>query len=119
MNEPAPVEMDFPEAKAQLLAVLWGRDPLLCAREGLETLTRRNLELKDGDEILEALREQLVILEAVFVRYMGESAKKSNSAEARRCLAAIAMQAQRQFVATAAAVHALEQGARDAQAIEA
>lgn len=124
MTEIEPTRpMDFPEAKGLILSVLWNRDPLIACRDAMELLTRRNQELQGGDgrAIREALRDQLVILEAVFLRFMGEAAQgeKRIAPNKRRDLAAIGLKAQAQFVATAAAVHQLEQEARDVKAIEA
>ncbi|MCL4682419.1 MAG: hypothetical protein KJZ92_14265 [Rhodocyclaceae bacterium] len=117
-TETTPLDPDPKQAKANLLSVLRGDDPIIAARADLAALTQRNRELMDGgpEVIREALADQLILLETAMLRFMREAAGKG-MADNRRALASVALRCQQSFVMTAAALHRLNQEHADSKAI--
>lgn len=113
----SPTPSDHREAKAALLSKLRGDAPYITFKEPLDALTRRNREMMDGgpDAIREALADQLVILEAMMLRFATDCTKGPSGV--RRELASVALNAQRAFVGTAAALNNLNEQAANAKAI--
>ncbi len=103
----ATLATDHKEAKATLLAVLRGDDPLLCARADFDALTQRNRELRTPEAIKDAMADQLAILEVAALRFFRDAT--TGTSDQRRTFAAVALRCQAQFVATAATLHRLNE----------
>lgn len=116
-QEPLPTSAKG--ASAVLLAVLRGDAPLITGREALEALTKRNLELRDGgpEAIKDALADQLALLEMAWLRFLGEGCERGTP-EQKRALMAVATRCQAAFVATAGALHRLNEETRNAAAFD-
>lgn len=118
--EAAPA-LDHRQAKARALAVLGGGDPLICARDALDTLAERNRTLAAGDAesataIREALADQVAILEAVVSAYTIRATEARNTDRARQ-LQGVAIRASQALTATLLALHRTNEDTRDAKAL--
>jgi hypothetical protein len=116
---PSPV-LDHREAKAQALVVLAGGDPLIAAREALNTLATRNAQLLDSrsDAIREALADQVAILEATVTRLTLDAAKARNP-DQRKTLTGMALRASGVLTGTLLALHRVSEDSRNGQALTA
>jgi hypothetical protein len=112
--------IDPKDASALLLAVLRGDIPVIAGRDAMDALTRRNRELRNGgpEAIKDALADQLTLLEVAWLRFLGEGCERGTP-DQKRALMATALRCQQAFVATAGALHRLNEESRDAAAIEA
>lgn len=113
---PAPV-IDHQKAKAQLLAVLHRKDPLIACKAGLDALTERNRQLLNtsGDAIREALAEQVAILEAVSTRFTLE-ALATRKADQQRAFASTALKANTVLTQALLALHRVTEDQRNGKA---
>jgi hypothetical protein len=112
-----PIPSDHKEAKAALLSKLRGDAPYITLKEPLDALTRRSRDflIEGPDAIRDSLADQLVILEAMMLRFATDATKGPSGV--RRELASVALHAQRAFVGTAAALNNLNEQAANAKAI--
>jgi hypothetical protein len=113
-----PLDADHKHAKASVLALLRGDDPLLGVARELDTLAARNRDLVGGgpEAIREALGDQLALLEAGMLRFMRDASGKGLP-EHRRALAAVALRCQSAFVQTCLALNRLDQDNANSKAI--
>lgn len=113
---PAPV-IDHRKAKAQLLAVLHRKDPLIACKAALDALAERNRQLLNagGDAIREALAEQVAILEAVSARFTFE-ALAARKADQQRACANTALKANTVLTQALLALHRVSEDQRNGKA---
>ena len=102
--------MDPDEAAAQCLSLLTDPDSAVLPAEALRALAKRNSELLDApkETIRAALARQVVLLEAVAVRYMSKAALAKN-VEHGNVLLKLSLSASRSLVMTLAAIHAMNE----------
>lgn len=114
---PAAV-IDHRKAKGQLLAVLHGKDPLLCGAEAARSLAARNHELINGDSkaISEALADQIAILEAVSARFAFE-AVSTRKPDQQKTYASTALKASTCLTQALLALHRVSEDQRNGKAL--
>jgi hypothetical protein len=113
-----PLNADHRRAKANVLALLRGDDPLLGVAQDLKTLAARNRELTQGspEAIKIALGDHLVILEEAMLRFMRDAASRGLP-DHRRALASVALRCQSAFVQTCLALNKMENDHADSHAL--
>lgn len=113
---PAPV-IDHRKAKAQLLAVLHNKDPLLAGKAALDALAERNRQLlnANGDAIREALGDQISVLEGVLARYTFE-ALAARKADQQKACASTALKASTCLTQALLALHRVSEDHRNGKA---
>lgn len=112
--------VDHREAKARVMSVLSGADPLTASRQALDQLTARNRELlnEDGGEIRGALADQVCVLEAIMLGFTYQ-AGRARRADDARALAGVALKASTALTQTLMALHRITDEGRNARAIDA
>lgn len=113
---PAPV-INHRKAKAQLLAVLHRKDPLIACKGALDALAERNRQLLNasGDAIREALADQVAILEAVSARFTFE-ALAARKADQQKACANTALKANTVLTQALLALHRMSEDQRNGKA---
>ena len=104
-----PIDPD--DAAALILSLLADPSGRIVPAEAYQLLAARNQALMDApaDEIKTILARQVVVLEAVMLKYTGAAAAESSTKRAEP-LARIGLSAQRALIATLGAVHTVTTG---------
>lgn len=106
IQKDAATPADPREARAALIAKLRGDAPYISLRADMNALAERNRDMlaRGPDAIREALADQVVLLDAVAMRFFSDAAK-AGPANVRQPLASVALHAQRNLVGTLLALH--------------
>lgn len=111
-DKSAPMATDHREAKAQLLARLRGDAPYISLHDDMNAMAARNADLlkRGPDALREALADQVVLLEAVAMRFLSDSTK--GTVNVRQPLAAVGLKAMSVLNTTALALHKITEDQR-------